>query len=133
MICLDTCFIIDLLRGLKDAERKTREIDDTEGAAISVISIFELSVGLGTLDNRKSRERAAILQSVIDKLLVLQLDQDSVEEAARIMLESRLRGKPVQQKDALIAGTCISRGIRTLVTRDVRRFSGIGEIRAEPY
>lgn len=131
MRCVDTCFIIDLLRGDQGALSKAESLDREGGAAISSISLFELWMGLGASGSAGSRE--ASLKKVLDRLDIFDLDAEASREGAAVFKRAQKEGRSIEQNDALVAGTCISSGCRVIVTRNLRHFQGIRGLKAESY
>ncbi len=133
MICVDTCFVIDFLRGMDGALERARELEEQGGCAITSVSIFELHVGTGAYGPRLRARSVAKLKSLLDRFETLDLDSFSAERAARIVLDSRRKGRPVGQNAASIAAICIEGGCEALLTRNVGHFEGIPGLRVETY
>jgi len=131
--CVDTCFVIDLLRGVEEAVAESERLDTEGGAAITAVSVFELWLGLGALRGRRRARAAEQLRAVLDRLYVLKMDAPSAEKAGQIFVETRERGRQIEQNDALIAGICISAGCEALVTRNVGHFEGVRNLKISPY
>ena len=131
MRCLDTCFVIDLLRGTPGAESKAEELDGEGGAAIASISAFELWIG--ALSYGPPTGPGAELRRVLDRLDILDLDGEAAETAARIFRSAQRGGRSIEQNDALVAATSITKGCSALVTRNTRHFEGIRGLKLEAY
>jgi predicted nucleic acid-binding protein len=129
--CVDTCFIIDLLRGVPGARSKAEELDREGGAGIAFISAFELWIG--TVSSGARSAAGAALRRVLDRLDILGLDGEAAEAAAVIFRSAQRAGRSIEQNDALVAATCISRGCSALVTRNTRHFEGIRGLKLETY
>ena len=116
MSCLETTFLIDLLRGKKEVTALKDELERTEkDLAVTTPSIMELWAGtlLAKVPAKEQEEVKMLLQS----LTILPLDEAAAKEAAEIEVELRRRGNPIQPEDVMIAGIARSRGEK-LVTRD---------------
>ncbi len=133
MKCVDTCLIVDLLRGSAEARRKAEALDQEGGACTTSVSAFELWLGIEVLGQTIRAPRTKQLRMILDRLDVLELDRESAEKAATIFTKAQRRGKTIQQNDALIAAICIARGCQALVTRNVRHFEDIPGLSLDAY
>jgi toxin FitB len=95
----------------------------------TTITTFEIRFGLETMtDGRRRRAlKQAFTRALEDDLdnRVLPFDQAAAEAAARIAAQQRAAGRPVEIRDAQIAGITTARKA-TLATRNIRHFVGIG-------
>jgi len=81
MKCIDTAFLIGVLRGRGDAEHKMRELDEEGRQATTSVNAFELFYGA-----YKSREKSINLErtvSLLDRLDVLPLDLESSQKLVK--------------------------------------------------
>ena len=116
MSCLETTFLIDLLRGNKEVMMLKDELERTEkDLAIATPSIMEIWAGtfLAKMPAQEQEQVNILLQS----LTILSLDEAAAKEAGEIEAELRQRGSPVQPEDIMIAGIARSKG-RKIITRD---------------
>jgi tRNA(fMet)-specific endonuclease VapC len=130
-ICLDTTFLIDFLRELPEAVEKARELRES-GSDLCTTSInaFELYIGaIRSVDPK----RTARLDALLKDLRILVLGRGEAEEAASIMVELMRKGKPVEIRDALIAGCMLRNAYRSIVTRNVEDFTRISSIDLVTY
>jgi predicted nucleic acid-binding protein len=100
------------------------------------VSVFEIRYGLGILDDgrRKARLETAF-QAVLDTELagrVLDFDQPSADHAATLLAERRRLGRPIEIRDAMIAGIIRARRA-TLATRNIRHFTETGCSLVDPW
>lgn len=120
-----------LLRGDQGAHSKAQSLDSEGGAGIASISVLELWVGADA--SRSAPRREAVLTKTLDKLYIFNLDAEASQEGASIFKQRKKEGRSIEQNDALVAGTCISRGCKVIVTRNLRHFQGIRGLRTETY
>jgi predicted nucleic acid-binding protein len=120
MRCVDTTFLIDVLRG----EPRVRAIFDELNASgefyTTSVSAFELLSGAFQLG--KAREQSARL--LLSRFTILELDLSAAEKAARIYAQCRRDGQEIPADDALIAGITLSNGC-TLVTNDLNHYKRV--------
>jgi tRNA(fMet)-specific endonuclease VapC len=130
-VCLDTTFLIDLLRDLPEAVKMAKQLKET-GADISTTSInaFELYVGaIRSADSKKTVRLEALLKD----LRILFFGSKEAEEAASVLVELMRKGKPIEMRDALIAGCMLRNAYRSIVTRNVDDFSRISRLEVVRY
>ena len=124
---LDSCFIIDLLRGKSTAGEKMRELENSaEPIFITCISVFELSQGA------KRHEDIEALNSFFDSADILPLDRESAAEAGAIFKGLKETGQIIDAEDAMIAGIALCRK-QKVITRNLRHFSRIKKLAVESY
>ncbi len=127
----DTSFIIDIMENEPAAVKKAAEVE-AGGLAISVGSptIFELYVGLGL--SEKLEEEKLKITSIITALPHLPLDSESASTAGLIYSEKTQGGKEIDPVDAMIAGIAKVHS-ETVITRNIKHFSGIEGVSVEAY
>lgn len=126
--CLDTSFLIDLLRGHEGALGKARSFDERgEALFIPAPSLAEFLDGAhysGGVYLTKALELVAGRD-------VLALDDSASELAGRLSAELRRRGQALSLLDVMIASITL-RGHHVLVTRD-SGFSRVPGLAVESY
>ena len=130
MKCVDTDFLIGVLRGKEDAERKMRELDDEGRHATTSVNAFELFYGAC-----KSREKSINLQatmSLLDRFDVLQLDLESSQKAGEALAALASTGEVIDFRDALIGGIALVNGL-SLVTRNKEHFVRVKGLKLEQW
>ncbi len=129
MRLLDTCFLIDLLRGDPGAVRVAEGLD---GAATTAVNVYELFFGVGGgVGDRETRRGEA--EALVERLEVMPLDREAGKSAAGVMGELHRRGEPVDALDVFTAAIGLRHGCRVVVTRDARRFERFPGISVEAY
>ena len=129
MIILDTNVLSALMRKLPDAA-VVRWLDrqPAESIWITSVTLFEARLGLALLPDGKRR---AALASGFERLLeedlqnrVLDFDTGAAIEAAELAARRQRAGRPVDIRDAQIAGIALARRA-TLATRNARHFADL--------
>ncbi|MCL5066945.1 MAG: type II toxin-antitoxin system VapC family toxin [Thaumarchaeota archaeon] len=118
MTCLDSSFLIELLRGSEPARRKYQELKSNIGndrLCITTINAYELLKGAKLTSN--PGVNLQLVRDLLGALNILQLDAESVEAASELYSKLRNKGKLIGEFDILIASICIANGER-LLTRD---------------
>ncbi len=116
MACLETSFLIDLIRGKASVSELKDELERAEPRlAIAAPSIMELWAGSCAVKKAKA-EQDKILE-LIESLEILPLDDRSAREAGEIEANLSAAGIEIQTEDVMIAGIARIAGEK-LVTRD---------------
>ncbi len=132
MICLDSCFLIDVLRHKPKAIEKWENIDKNL-TAITIINLYELMSGIYAVKDRNYEKHLGILKELVAHIPVFQLDSFSVKQASKISGELSLKGQIIDELDVLIAGICLSNGCNVIITNNVNHFSRIKGLKVEGY
>ncbi|PIN81818.1 hypothetical protein COV11_01160 [Candidatus Woesearchaeota archaeon CG10_big_fil_rev_8_21_14_0_10_30_7] len=115
MVCLDTTFLIDLLRG-KDLVRELKdELDETE-TIIGIPTPALMELWSGACLSASNNEKQKILE-LIKSLEIFPLDMSSAKEAGEIEAELTKKGLIIETEDMMIAGIT-KKSNQKLVTRD---------------
>jgi len=120
---IDTNFVIDLLRGRKDAREKLEELKQKrEPLIIPPGAVFELKVG-----KPGDEEIDKILGNLSRADLTLEIEK----EAAIIRRNLEADGKPISSIDYLVAGTARNLNEK-LLSRDAH-FGRVENLRVERF
>ena len=127
---LDTNVPSELTRPKSDPQvEKWLDDADDEQLFFSVVSLGEIFKGLTILPESKRRQK---LQQWLDETLrpwfggrILPVSEPIAERWGILAGECQLKGRPIKVADGLIAATALEHGL-TIVTRNVRDFSGLG-------
>ncbi|MGI0078179.1 MAG: type II toxin-antitoxin system VapC family toxin [Nitrososphaerales archaeon] len=130
MKCIDTDFLIAILRGKEDARRKMQELDRESRQATSSVTAFELFYGAyKSSEKTKSVEKVSTLLGRLD---VLPLDYESSNRAGEVLASLSEDGKMIDFRDALVAGISMVNSM-SLVTRNDKHFSRIRGLEIESW
>lgn len=70
---------------------------------------------------------------MFENIRVLSLDDNSIIKSAEISAELIKKGTIISDRDCLTAGIALSKGINTIVTRNIGHFKRIKGIKVETY
>ena len=130
MVCLETSFLVDVLRGHRGAVARLQELQDSsESVTVAAPTLFELSEGAHLAET--SRERELILE-LLQSLTVLPLDSNSALEAGRVSASLVKQGEQIGQMDLLIGAIAMQHNER-LLTKNARHFSRMPRLEVESY
>ncbi|MBI4170281.1 MAG: PIN domain-containing protein [Candidatus Aenigmarchaeota archaeon] len=125
MVCLETTFLIDLLRGSESVRKLSEEFTETEGS-LAAASPAIMEVWRGAIAEKAKNGEKLRATKLFQSLNVLPLDGKSAMEAAVIELELKKEGITVDIEDIMIAAIARANGEK-LVTRDAHyaKISGL--------
>lgn len=95
------------------------------------ISMFEVIRGL--FYRQMAPAKIHQIMDMFENIRVLQLDDSAVIKAAEISAGLMKKGEPVPDADCLIAGIALSKGVSTIITKNVKHFSRIKGLTVETY
>lgn len=131
MPCLDTDFLVALLRRRSEAESRLEHyVRSGESVSTTTITVCELYRG-AYLSRDREREVMKV-SSILRSLSLLTLTDESCEMFGRLSSQPELTSQPVGDLDLLIASIVATANER-LVTRNVKHFSNIPNLKLEPW
>jgi predicted nucleic acid-binding protein len=137
VIVLDTNVISALMR--RDIDLMLVAWLDSQPAEsvwTTAVTVFEIGFGLEILaDGRRRRQLADAFDRVLEDDLegrVLPFEQSAAQEAAAIAAGRRRAGRPIEFRDAQIAGIVATRR-GTLATRNTRHFKDLAIALVDPW
>jgi len=119
MTCLDTDFLVALLRGDEDATARAGRIKTPR---TTIVNAFELYYGA----KRSARPKESLkeVRSLLGSMEVLGFEDSAALKAAQIQAELMASGRPVNILDVLI-GAIVMVAKERLLTRNVDHFKRI--------
>ena len=111
-----------VLRGLRD--------HSPDDFGISAITVAEL--WFGAAKSSRPRETRSSVDAFLKPFEVLPFAGDAAEEYAGIRLQLEKAGRPIGERDLLIAATAKSRRL-TVVTHNVREFARVSGLKVEDW
>ena len=116
MACLETTFLIDVLRGKNNVIELKDQLDKTE-AKMSITAPSVMELWRGALRSGAVEKEKAKINELIASLVLLQLDEESAKQAGEIEAQLLNKGILIGTEDIMIAGIARANGEK-LVTRD---------------
>ncbi len=128
MKLVDTTFLVDILRGRKET---LKILNSNEQLLTTQINMYEVIKGLFLKNITSSKLAAAI--KIFDNIGVLPFDENAVIKSAEIYTNFVKKGLETHNFDCIIAGIALSKNVNTIVTRNIKHFKRIKEIKVETY
>lgn len=125
---IDTNFLIDVLKPSFNQLEIISELDSTGPHAINTIVQFEFLFGGYNSQRKDEVDRR---KDVLKKFLILPIDEETADIAAKMASKLRLQGNTIGNADCLIAASMKANQIDTIVTRNVKHFELIEGINIE--
>ena len=130
-ICLDTDFLVALLRNHPEATKKAEEYDSIQ-AEISTTSMNVFEIYLGAFRSKEANKNVTQADELFNSVNILLLTQESSKKSGEILSTLLQEGKPIDLRDVLIAGITLVNEY-TLVTRNVKHFKRIKRLSLEVW
>lgn len=131
MVCLDTSFIVDLLRGKKETSSLTKKLDEKEEQIyISSPSIMELVKGAHLSNNIENEINS--INNLLSSLVVLDFDRDSAFIAGEIEAGIRKSGNVIEVEDIMIGAIALQNN-EILITKNKKHFEKIQGLKIQSY
>lgn len=121
---LDTCVLVDILRGQKKDLQKRLENIDIQNCSIADLTVFELLCGAENSERKEENTRA-----VTNLVNFFQARPTSAgyETAAKEKVRLRREGLGIHDIDLLIGSLCVAEGI-PLITGNRKHFERLSGI-----
>ena len=135
MVCLDTSFLIDVIKGKEEVNTLEEELVN-RGTVLTIASpsIVEIFKGLYLKYKLKhvSGDEISRIGEILSTFVILSLDKDSAEFTGRIEAEQINTGKIIDIEDIMIGAICVTNHEK-LLTRNVKHFEKIHGLEIEAY
>ncbi len=134
MRCLDSSFIVDILRNKQNAvDCLNKFYDADEPVATTIICIYELISGIYQIKDKNYEKHLRIIENFLRDVVLLGLDKNSALKASQINGKLSIKGEIIEDLDILIAGICITNNCKTIVTKNKKHFDRIDGLDVETY
>jgi tRNA(fMet)-specific endonuclease VapC len=132
MVCLDTTFFADLFRKNLAAEKKLYALaNETQTVSTTVMTIAELYYGAYKSKNIVDEMRN--VASVLDNFLILEMNQEGAKMFGEILSSLEKKGQTIHDRDILIGAISLSKGEKTIITRNAKDFARIPGLEVITY
>lgn len=129
MILLDTNVLSALMKTMPDVTvARWLDLQPRDSIWITSVSLMEALFGLQTMP--VGRKRSALtqgLKTLLEEKIqgrIALFDAPAAEQAAELMAQRRLRGRPVELRDTMIAGIALANHA-ALATRNTSHFEDL--------
>ena len=131
MTCLDTDFIIDLLRRKPAAESKLEELT-ADGDKLTTTPLSASELYKGAYNSSRPIEEAKKIRHLLDSLDILEFSTAASETFGKLSIELRRKGNDIGDFDLLIASIALTHG-EPLLTKNAKHFSKVPGLAVESY
>ncbi len=132
VVCLDSDFIIDLLRGKPFAVDFFNKCKDSEDLITTEVSKFEIFSGI-YLKKVLNEDEKSVASGFFDSLSTLPFDDSCGEIAAKIFASLSKSGNIIGQADMFIGAIMKKNECNKIITRNVKDYSRIDGIEVISY
>jgi tRNA(fMet)-specific endonuclease VapC len=131
MVCLDTSFIIALLRRDDKALAKLEEYTATQ-TRLTTTPITACELFKGAYKSKKREEELQKVKKTLSLLELLNFSTEASERYGRLMSNEGLRGAPIGDLDAMIASIALTHG-ESVVTSNLKHFERVEGLRVDSW
>ncbi|MBU4076778.1 MAG: type II toxin-antitoxin system VapC family toxin [Euryarchaeota archaeon] len=131
MTCLDTDFMIDLLRRKPEAERRLEDLV-AEGEKLTTTPLNASELYKGAYGSSKPIEEAKKVRHLLETLDILEFSRAASETFGKLFIELERKGSNIGDFDLLIASIALTHG-EPLLTKNARHFSKVPGLAVEGY
>ena len=121
-IIVDSDILIDLIREIPEVVDRIKQLEIENKLGTTDINVFELYWGAYKSHN-KEKELSAV-KGALNTLFLISTDEDSMEMAAKIIIDLEKKGKPIALRDLFIGVICLTNSFK-LLTRNKKHFETI--------
>jgi tRNA(fMet)-specific endonuclease VapC len=131
LVCLDTTFLVDLVRARPEAEKKLLHfLENDERITTTPVNAAELYDGAFSTKSR--RTEAERVRGLLEHLELLELSLAVCEKYGRLTNELKAKGSPIGDLDTLVASTALVHR-QILLTRDKAHFEKVPGLVVESW
>lgn len=131
MTCLDTDFMIDLMRRRPFAERKLENLT-ADGDKLTTTPLNASELYKGAYNSSRPIEEANKVRRLLDTLDILEFSTAASETFGKLSIEFQRKENDIGDFDLLIASIALTHG-ETLLTKNTRHFSKVPGLAVEGY
>ncbi|MGB9718860.1 MAG: type II toxin-antitoxin system VapC family toxin [Thermoproteota archaeon] len=131
MVCLDTSFIIALIRRDPRAERKLEEYVST-GVRLSTTPITACELFKGAYRSKKRDAEVRKVREILTRIDMLDFSMDSCERYGKLANDLESAGTPIGDLDAIIASLALTHN-EHVVTADKDHFERVSGLIVESW
>ena len=132
MKLLDSTFVIDFLNNNPEARKKIEQ-EKSGKLFFTDLTVYEVSLGINHLEKSKRDRALNLFKEFIMSLYYLPLSTEASFRAAGIKANLIKKGITIDDIDCIIAAIGIMNNINIIITRNVKHFSVIENIKIESY
>ena len=125
-VCLDTSALADNSRGKKHTVEFIKRLEET-GTTLSTTAVNSFELYYGAYRSKRREKNLAATKALFARLVLLDLTDESSNEAGRILALLEEEGDLIGFRDALIAAIATTHGM-PLATRDTEHFSRVPDL-----
>ena len=131
MVCLETDFLIALIRKDEKAIAKLRKLVEN-GERLTTTPINAAELFKGAYKSKNVDKNLKIVRGILSRLTLLEFNLTASDIYGQISAELEKKGEPIGEMDTLIASIALAHNERIL-TRNVKHYSRIKGLEVETW
>ena len=132
MICLDTCFVIDLLKGKREAIEALTKYSVNDRVVTTEITVFEVFYGIYMKKQISEKEKFSA-KEFFNTLQIFPFGKGCGERSAQVSALLGRAGSSIEKSDIFIASIMAENGCGKILTKNIKHFSQIKDIEVIAY
>lgn len=131
MACLETDFLIALIRKDKDALKKLRQLVE-KGEKITTTSITASELFKAAFLSERVDENIRVVKGILSRLEILEFDITGAEYYGKTYSELKEKGTLIGDRNILIASIALARSEK-LITKNVQHYNEIRGLEVDSW
>jgi tRNA(fMet)-specific endonuclease VapC len=123
MVCMDTSFLVDLLRGREEAFRELEKAEN-EGERISTTAISVSELFEGAYKAKHSEKEVEKVRQLLRRITLLDFSTQACETYGKLANELRSLGRQIGDLDTLIASIALTHN-EPILSRNIGHFQKV--------
>jgi tRNA(fMet)-specific endonuclease VapC len=128
MVCLDTSFLVDLMR--TDNDKALRKLIEFRNERLCTTTITLAELYRGAYNSSNTTFEVSKVDKLLQNFEILTLDNESAKKYGEF--HNLLRSNPIGDADLFIASIVISKN-ETLLTRNLKHFERIQDLKVSSW
>ncbi len=124
MVCLDTSFLVDLIRGDQAAIAELKRIEFDENSTLTTTPISACELFAGAYRSKQEEREVQKVNQILRRIKLLDFSLSSCERYGKLTQDLRTAGGPIGDLDALIASIALTNN-EPILTQDVVHFGKV--------
>jgi len=131
MVCLDTTFLVDLMRAKPEAEKNLLHfLENDERITTTPVNAAELFDGAYSTKSRRTETER--VEGLLEHLELLEVSLAVCEKYGRLVNDLKAKGSPIGSLDTLVASTALVHR-QILLTRNKSHFEKVPGLVVETW
>jgi predicted nucleic acid-binding protein len=124
LVCLDTSFLVDLIRRDQSALAELKRIESDENSALTTTPISACELYEGAYKSKSARKEIEKVNEILRRIKLLDFSLGACECYGKLVRDLRSAGRPIGDLDTLIASIALTNN-EPILTQNSDHFSKV--------